>query len=159
MFTDVNHQIVTTLAENELPAFGEDGLVSGYMKVFFYMLVYIYVLVFFPAPPAWVSDVETCSSVLFFLRRREEGMLFSTHPPGSPALLSDAKMVPVLHLACISNQKQLRLSIARFVECITNIAEQALDNFRLFSVSYLIGKAWVKYPSYYETMLFYIFHH
>lgn len=157
MFTDVNHQIVTTLAENELPAFGEDGLLSGYMKVFFYMLVYIYVLGIFP-----------CTTCLGFCCRNmlisaflseEEGMLFSTHPPGSPALLSDAKTVPVLHLACISNQKQLCLSIARFVEGITNIAEQAQDNFRLFSVSYLIGKAWVKYPSYYETKLFYIFHH
>jgi len=37
----------------------------------------------------------------------------------------------------------LCLSIARCVEGVTNTAEQALDNFRFFTVSYLIGKMWV----------------
>lgn len=50
------------------------------------------------------------------------------------------------------------LSIARFVEGITNTAGQALDNFRFFSVSHWIGKMGVKCPSYYETTLFYGFH-
>lgn len=135
----------------ELHAFGEDGSLSGWIKVFIY---------------TWAGYTQSgfccwnmpISSFLWGGGRR---MLLST-----PSLKESSsspwckKIEPVLHLAFISNKRQvLSWCLTRLVECITNLAEQALDNFSFLSLQIWLGKSGLIFPSSYESELFYVFRH
>lgn len=141
----VNHQVVTALAENELHAFGEAGLLLGCMKVFWYVLIYLCWLGFY----CWKMLISA------LLSKVEGGEFFS--PPVHQAVQLSSLMQRSstgLELGRHFKWKAyfLCLSVARFVEGIANIAERALKNFRFFSISYLIGKMWLKCPFCYEVV-------
>lgn len=99
---------------------------------------------FFPVLTGQASDVETCCSVLLSVEMR--GRCFSSLIPQA-VQLSSMMQIPVLHCSCISKATFIWLS-AGFIKDITNITEQALDNFRFFSISCMFGKMQVKGLSY-----------
>jgi len=126
-------------------AFWEDVLQSEYRKLFSFLLFYIhaYIYIFF-SPLCYLTGfllLKRAHQYFHFCGEVRE-MILSTNPPHqSSSLPYCKKSVPVLHLLCVSNHKQVFFhSVVGFNENITNITEQVLSNVIFFSISCLFEK-------------------
>lgn len=140
---------MTTLAENELHAFWEVGLLLGRMKVFWSVLRDL----------CWL-DFSCWKMLISALLSEVKGGEFFSPPVLQAVQLSSLMQRSSTGFELGRHFKWktyfLCLSVARFVEGIANIAEQALKNFRFFSISW--WKMWLKCP-FCNEVGFYVFCH